>query len=330
VVWSSGGKDSEAALAETVRLHAEQGVPLDRVVVAHNDLGDDVEWAGTRDLAARQAAHFALPFITVRRADGLLLIEHVERKGLWPDQKRRWCTSDHKRGPGLTALTALVRQITAGERWDRPVQLLQVYGFRAAESRGRAKKVAQPLVYSKQASSTATERMKLREVWDWYPLATWSDEQVWATIHAHGLPYHWAYARGMRRLSCTFCVMAGEEDLVTAARLQPLKAARYLRAEQRIGHRFKDDLSMADIVRRAGWTEQFLRRLLAGEVPPPLCPNCAADLHGTWPATAHAVPGDVAEAMFRRGDLVCNGRFYDDVTGAPATRGRELVKVCTR
>ncbi len=325
VVWSSGGKDSLAATAETVRVHREQGIPLDRVIVAHNDLGEEVEWAGTRDLAQRQAEQFGLRFVTVRRADGMLLIEHVERKGMWPDGKRRWCTSDHKRGPGRTVLTGLVHELLAGERWGRPVQLLQVYGFRAAESPGRAKRVASPLKYSTTASSTATTRMKLREVWDWYPIAAWSDEQVWETIHADRLPYHWAYARGMRRLSCTFCVLAGEDDLVTAARLQPLKAARYLQVEQRIGHTFKDGLSMADIVRRAGWGQDQLARMLAGEVPPPLCPACAADLGGGWPADLHAVPADVAEAMFRRPGLACNGRFYEMATGVPASSGGRQV-----
>ncbi|MGW3246610.1 hypothetical protein [Streptomyces sp. NPDC001070] len=51
---SSAGKDSQAMLHHVVQLADAAGV-RDRVQVVHCDLGD-VEWPGTRDLAAAQAA----------------------------------------------------------------------------------------------------------------------------------------------------------------------------------------------------------------------------------------------------------------------------------
>lgn len=309
VHWSSGGQDSVASLVALVDTCLAQRYPLGQITVVHNNLGHEVEWHGTMDLAWRQAATFGLRFAAVRRRDGKLLIDHVAEKGMWPDGKRRWCTSDHKRGPGLTVLTRIVDHLNLG----RTAQILQTWGFRAAESQGRARKVRVPYLHSPTASGKAEDPTKrVRDVWDWYPIADWSTAQVWEAIHGQNLPYHWAYARGMRRLSCTFCVLAGEDDLVRAAKLQPAKAARYLQVEQKTGHSFKEKLSMRDIIRAAGWNEDYLMAILAGETYPPICPACAADLGGANPAQIHDVPADVAGAMFRRPGLVCNGDHYLD------------------
>ncbi len=309
VHWSSGGKDSLASLAALVEACLHQRYPLGRITVAHNNLGHEVEWHGTMDLARRQAAVWGLRFAAVRRRDGKLLIDHVAEKGMWPDQKRRWCTSDHKRGPGLTLLTRIVDHLDLG----RTAQILQTWGFRAAEGAGRKKRVQVPYLHSPTASGKAQDPTKrVRDVWDWYPIAGWSDERVWDTIHDAGLPYHWAYARGMRRLSCTFCVMADVNDLIVAAKLQPAKAARYLQVELNTGHTFKQDVSMRDVVHAAGWDEDYLLAILAGDTHTPICPACAATLDGTPPTQIHEVPDDVATAMFGRPALVCNGDHYLD------------------
>ena len=40
---------------------------------------------------------------------------------------------------------------------------------------------------------------------------------------------------GMTRLSCCFCIMAGQSDLITAARLKPDLYRRYVETEKRLG-----------------------------------------------------------------------------------------------
>ena len=45
-----------------------------------------------------------------------------------------------------------------------------------------------------------------------------------------------AYAMGMTRLSCVFCIMASRADLRTAARLQPGLYRTYARLEQDLDH----------------------------------------------------------------------------------------------
>lgn len=60
-----------------------------------------------------------------------------------------------------------------------------------------------------------------------------------------------AFAAGMSRLSCRFCVLSSRADLVCSARLNPDLADRYAEVERRIGHRFRTDLTMADVIAEA-------------------------------------------------------------------------------
>jgi 3'-phosphoadenosine 5'-phosphosulfate sulfotransferase (PAPS reductase)/FAD synthetase len=77
---------------------------------------------------------------------------------------------------------------------------------------------------------------------------------VWQRIRASGVPYHPAYDEGMSRLSCSLCVLASKADLIRGAQLRPDLAATYAALEAEIGHRFRNDLSMADIIAMAANT----------------------------------------------------------------------------
>jgi len=261
LVASSAGKDSQAMLDRVAELAARAGVS-DRVVVLHNDLGR-VEWEGTSELAQEQAEHYGFRFEmrhrkTIKeqakeraREERQDLIEQIRArhqklraKGdtttpAWPSSAARYCTSDQKRGPARKLITQLVGELAL----DRQARVLYCLGIRAQESSGRAKKPA--LEIDKAASSG------VREVTTWHPILDWTEDQVWARIKASGVRYHWAYDKGMKRLSCSFCVLATREDLVCAARLRPAMAREYLELEQEIGHTFKADLSMAQIVAEA-------------------------------------------------------------------------------
>lgn len=238
---SSGGKDSMACLDVVATEAARQGV-LDRAVVGHADLGR-AEWDGTRELAREQAERYGLPFFVVA-ARGPDLLERVERRGMWPSPQQRWCTSDLKRGPLRRLMTQLVREHRerAGEV---RVRLLNVMGMRAQESPARARKPV-----AKVDSGASNGR---REVTDLLPLHDWSEDAVWGRIRASRIAdlVHPAYAAGMPRLSCRFCILAPKSALVTSARLNPELAAEYLRVEEATGHRFRMDCSMAAVIEAA-------------------------------------------------------------------------------
>lgn len=249
LVNSSAGKDSQAMLDYIAELAAAEGVS-DRVTVLHCDLGR-VEWPGTADLAREQAESYGFRYEQRHREQGLLLDQIRDRhrklraRGdtttpAWPSSAARYCTSDQKRGPGRRMVTQLVGELGL----DRQARVLYCLGLRAAESSGRAKK--KDFFVDGSASSG------VREVTVWHPILGWSEAEVWDRIKASGVRYHWAYDHGMKRLSCSFCVLATREDLECAARLRPDLAREYVDLEVEMGHTFKADLSMASVVANAG------------------------------------------------------------------------------
>lgn len=238
---TSGGKDSQATLDLVVELADAAGV-RDRITAVHADLGR-MEWEGTKELAIHQASLYGVPTV-VTAATGGDLLEAIEKKGKFPDRPNRWCTSNFKRGPVLRVMTALVAERRAVD--PRQVRILNCLGERAQESKERAKK--RPFVNNERATNGR------RHVDDWRPIHSWTVEQVWTRIHASGVPYHPVYDSGMGRLSCSFCVLAPKAALVRAAQLRPELAAEYRDVEVRIGFRFTDKLSMADIIAAAAAT----------------------------------------------------------------------------
>lgn len=271
-------------LTHLVNLALEQGYPLDRLVVVHADLGR-VEWDGTRELAEEQAAFYGLRFEVVARTEDLLdqvvtrwrtlqgaaraldlesmalslaglpafadlAAEEAARKRAtpaWPSSTARYCTSDQKTGQVAKLMTRLAAEHRAAGHAG-PVRILNCLGIRADESPARALK--DPFGPDKAATNGR------RVVDRWLPIFDWTADRVWDTIRRSGVRHHPAYDAGMPRLSCVFCVLAGRRELVLAARLNPELAGEYLAVEETVGSRFKNDLSMAEIVSAANEHEQ--------------------------------------------------------------------------
>jgi len=234
VVNTSAGKDSLAMLDHVVGLAAAEGV-ADRIVAVHADLGR-MEWAGTEQLARKQADYFGVRFEAVSRPQGDLL-EHVRSRGMWPDSTRRYCTSDHKRGQVGTVITRLANEV---HRY-RPTRVLNCLGLRAQESPARAKKV----MVDRDRRQTGAGVKKVVDTW--LPILHWTEAQVWARIKESGAPYHWAYDLGMPRLSCVFCVFAPKAALVLAGKHNPELLEEYVQVEREIGHRFTLKTSIAEV-----------------------------------------------------------------------------------
>jgi 3'-phosphoadenosine 5'-phosphosulfate sulfotransferase (PAPS reductase)/FAD synthetase len=228
VVNSSAGKDSQAMLDYLVELADKEGV-RDRLLVLHCDLGEE-EWPGTKELAAEHAAHYGLRFEIRKRSKRSLLDEILHRRR-WPSSKQRYCTSYYKREPGLLLMTQLGRE---GAR-----KVLNCYGFRTEESPARRKKP--------QFERHTRACTRHREVWTWLPIHEWTERQVWDRIAQAGTRTHHAYAIGMKRLSCRFCIFAPKAALMLSAQANPELFAKYLAAEKTIGHSFRQELALADV-----------------------------------------------------------------------------------
>jgi 3'-phosphoadenosine 5'-phosphosulfate sulfotransferase (PAPS reductase)/FAD synthetase len=240
LVNTSGGKDSQAMLDAVVAAATAAGV-ADRLRAVHADLGR-VEWPGTAELAEEQADHYGVPFRKVSRPQGDLL-DHIEERGMFPSSTTRYCTSDHKRGQIRKVMTALADEFRGGGGEGR-CRILNCMGFRREESPARRKRDGFVI---EGPASNATRR----QVDEWLPIIEWTAEDVWSAIRSSGVRHHPAYDAGMPRLSCCYCVLASKSALVRAAQLAPALAAEYAAVEVRIGHRFTDKLSMADIIELA-------------------------------------------------------------------------------
>jgi 3'-phosphoadenosine 5'-phosphosulfate sulfotransferase (PAPS reductase)/FAD synthetase len=234
VVNSSAGKDSQTML----RLVAEEARRLgllDRVVVAHADLGK-AEWAGVRELAQKQAElNGVARFWYKARPQGDFL-ELTRQKRHWPMPHVRDCTSALKRNQIATLFTELTARLALPS--GRQARILNCLGMRAAESPGRA---------MLGAFIEGFDENRRRRVDRWLPIHAWTTEQVWADVRSSGIPYHPAYDLGMKRLSCIFCIFADRASLMMAGKHNPELLAEYVALEHEIGRDFKHGLSLAAV-----------------------------------------------------------------------------------
>lgn len=212
VVSDSSGKDSQAMKAVVRSI-----VPDAQILIVHAML-DGVEWEGT--LEHIHANSGACPILVAKAATGFW--DMVDRRGMFPSPKNRQCTSDLKRTP----IEREVRRYLKAHPEYRG-RVVMCMGMRAEESTGRSR-----LATLKRSASNSKAG---REWWDWLPIHAMTTPQVFETITAAGQVPHWAYAAGMTRLSCCFCIMASAADLTTAAKLNPGLYQRYAAAEREMG-----------------------------------------------------------------------------------------------
>lgn len=235
IINSSAGKDSLCSIFEICRLAQEQNYPFSRIIVSHQDLGM-ADWPGTVELAKVQADHFGLKIIYARRRtkEGREeeLLDYVLRRGKWPSNKQRYCTSDFKRAPGARVVVQVAREYSAS-------RILHVFGFRKEESPSRAKK--QAYVLNDRLST------KSREVFDFLPIHDWPVDRVWKIIRGNNLPYHPAYDLGMPRLSCCFCIFSPFDALVLAGYHNSKLLDDYITTENVIDHSFRDGFKIESI-----------------------------------------------------------------------------------
>jgi 3'-phosphoadenosine 5'-phosphosulfate sulfotransferase (PAPS reductase)/FAD synthetase len=206
----SGGKDSQTMFIEMTKI-----VPRDQVVVIHAHL-PEVEWQGTRKQIADTIGTYR--YIEVQATK--TFFEMVDHRQMFPGPQYRQCTSDLKRDPINKAIRADLKA--------RGKSLAVIcMGLRAEESPGRAK----------QKDFKKDNRMSKagREVYVMLPIHDYLVGQVFQTIKDYGQEPHWAYAAGMTRLSCCFCIMASRGDLTTSAKLNPELYKRYVLKERELG-----------------------------------------------------------------------------------------------
>lgn len=217
VINDSGGKDSQAM---KIYLREILHIPKEQILVIHAHL-PEVEWPDTEDHVYKYSRKMGLETVTVQARK--TFFEMVRHRKMFPSPQYRQCTSDLKRGP-------LEKGVRAYLRFHPEFKGLVVncMGLRAEESASRSR--AQVFKFNKRNSKAG------REWYDWLPIHDWSTHRVFKTIRIAQQKPHWAYAKGMSRLSCSFCIMSNLADLRTAAKLRPDMYRKYIGLEQEVGH----------------------------------------------------------------------------------------------
>jgi 3'-phosphoadenosine 5'-phosphosulfate sulfotransferase (PAPS reductase)/FAD synthetase len=235
VLSVSGGKDSDAMCHHLLELRNMEGWSGD-VLMVHADLGR-AEWHNTMPYVHDLAQRKNVPLHIVRWTHGDLIDRIWQRyhadpsRPCWPSSKARYCTSDLKRGPI--------------SRWIRntfPVgKVICAIGLRAEESHTRAKRPT----FSSRNDCTAPN--KGRFVFDWLPLHSWSERDVWDYIQKYGNIAHPAYALGNHRLSCACCALANVNDLINGAVHNPDTYRELCRIEAVSGYSFRPNFWLSDL-----------------------------------------------------------------------------------
>lgn len=213
-VGVSGGKDSDACAIAVVRHLDQIGHKGPRLLV-HSDLGR-IEWKDSLPHCERLAQRLGLELLVVRRQAGDMLARWEGRwrnnvtryEDLscvkiilpWSTPSMRFCTSELK-----TAVIAseLKKRFPQGE-------ILNVTGIRRQESPHRSKMpVSAPHVgLTRRAGAGLT----------WNAIIEWPVQDVVHAIYDVGLSLHEGYIRyGVSRISCAYCIMSSEADLIASA-----------------------------------------------------------------------------------------------------------------
>lgn len=215
VVNHSGGKDSQTMLIKIRKL-----VPSEQILIIHAHL-PEVEWANTWDHVKKYSSNLECHKVVARKT----FLGMVERRGMFPSPSYRQCTSDLKRGP----IEKFIRNWIKDHNLSGLV--VNCMGLRAEESTARAKKKV--FTFNVRNSKAG------REWYDWLPVHGYKLNEVWTAIRETAQEPHWAYSKGMSRLSCCFCIMASKNDLKIASEINPELFKRICDIEKQIGHTMK-------------------------------------------------------------------------------------------
>jgi len=211
----SGGKDSSVAAIKTVEYLDTIGHRGERILI-HADLGR-IEWAMSVKICQQLADRLNVELVTVRRPKGDMVDRWLQR---WDDNLTRYTSLSCVRliMPWSSAAwrfctSELKSAIIAKELVKRfpGRQIVSAIGIRGQESPARAKTPVS------QVNKRLTSIRQGTSGMDWNPIFNYTEEQVWATHHLYGLPIHEAYSvYGTSRVSCSYCVLARDADLLAA------------------------------------------------------------------------------------------------------------------
>lgn len=181
----------------------------------HSDLGR-IEWAESLPQCERLAAHLGWELLVVRRQAGDMMdrwqgrwqnnvaryidLSCVKMILPWSTPSMRFCTSELK----AAVISSALKKRYPGQH------IVNVAGIRREESDNRAKA---PI-----AKEDPRLKRKGLERYTWNAVIEFNLDQVLGTIASSGLNLHEGYSKyGMSWISCVYCIMSSEADLMASA-----------------------------------------------------------------------------------------------------------------
>lgn len=247
----SGGKDSSAAALATVQYLVRVGHNGPRLLI-HSDLGR-VEWTQSITICERLARQLGLELVVVSWKQGDMVDRWRKR---WEDNSSRyanlelvkvllpWSTSGMRFCTGELKTTVISQYLTA--RFSGQT-IISVTGIRRQESNERQKKPVAS--WSNDLSRNPRNGPPTAGI-NWHPIIDWTLTDVWALHHRYSLPIHEAYTQyNMNRVSCAFCILASQTDLLNSTTYIGNRLAYSLMVDLEIESTFsfKEGYWLADI-----------------------------------------------------------------------------------
>lgn len=163
----------------------------------------------------------------------LKMEELIQRRGIFPQRIRRFCTQELKVFP-------LAKHLNA--RMDAGEDIVTSVGIRAAESAARAK----------------MPQWEWQDGFDcevWRPLLSWSEQDVIDIHKRHGLPPNPLYLRGAARVGCWPCIYARKDEIRFVADTDPARIDRIRQLEQlvTIGAKHRAEKRGEELVNPPAW-----------------------------------------------------------------------------
>ena len=243
----SGGKDSSTLVNETNDHLDSIGFDGTRILV-HSNLGL-IEHSQSLEICERLSQKTGLPLIVVEPLRPMLerweyrwecvtrRFQNLEtvRISTWASSAmNRYCTSEEK----VVPITRFLKKTYPGKT------ILNAVGIRREESKKRAQKPISETNKMLTVKTFGTSGIT------WHPIADFLIEDVYLSHRRHNFQLHEAYTKfNMSRVSCSFCVLAGEKDLRASLGDERNHAAfqQIARLEIASTFSFKNDLWLADL-----------------------------------------------------------------------------------
>jgi DNA sulfur modification protein DndC len=222
VINFSGGKDSCLMLA----LLCEKYPHIKKHVVFANtgwEHEDAEEWC--RSIVSK----FGLPLHVVKSETKTFLTMALKR-GKFPSEQQRQCTSDLKRDPIMKWIRNNVKD---------PV-VINCIGIRAQESTNRRK--------MKKLSRNKRECNGKRTVWDWLPIFDELKVDVLASLKERNIPLHHVYTY-LDRFSCRVCIFMKIHDLQQVQKHDPAAIKIISAIEKNLNFSIKREGFLKDILK---------------------------------------------------------------------------------